>query len=481
MENEILEFKGSQLFAIVPICIFLVFCILFFSVFKIFDMTALAMCCFFSIIAGGVFAKDYGKYWNTVIVKGMGSPMAVTIAAILLVIGMFAKLMAKSGVAEGFAWLANSLGLNGALFTLFTFVATCIISASTGTSIGTLFTAFPVFFPSGVLLGSNPVILASAILSGAIFGDNVAPISDTTVASSSTQAYTRKKGSAEIAGVVSTRFKFAIVSAALSAIFFFIFGGGGNIITGSAAASAVKMNPSGLIMLIAVVVLLVVAIKTRDIFKAIPIGVIVGIIVGLVSGVFVWDNVFCIKNGALTGFLFEGFTSMISTVLFVLSLFGIMGILNESKTMDKIATAICNSKLAKTVPGAEVAIAIGTIIATTLVGGVTSASILTFGPVANEIGIKKHLHPYRRAVLLDCYSMTLGSIIPFLSAFIFIVISVIGSLKTQYSFIPTINPVSIALTSFYPFSLFIVMTFSIITGWGRKYEGVNGKEVKIYE
>jgi Na+/H+ antiporter NhaC len=145
--------------------------------------------------------------------------------------------------------------------------------------------------------------------------------------------------------------------------------------------------------------------------------------------------------------------------------------------MDRIAEYICNSKMAETVPGAEFAIAIGTIVATALVGGVTSASILAFGPVANEIGKRKNLHPFRRAVLVDCFSMTIAAIIPFLSAFIFIVSAVIDSLRSEYPFIPTINPVYLSITSFYPLALFVVLIYAVITGWGRKYEGELGQEL----
>ncbi len=97
--------------------------------------------------------------------------------------------------------------------------------------------------------------------------------------------------------------------------------------------------------------------------------------------------------------------------------------------MDRISAAICSSRLAQSAQGAEWCIAIGSIIATALVGGVTSASILAFGPVANEIGLRKSLHPYRRAVLVDCFAMTLAAIIPFLSAFIFIVSAIISLYK----------------------------------------------------
>jgi Na+/H+ antiporter NhaC len=477
MERVELTFRGGKIFALVPIVLFLIFCTLFFTVFKIFDMQALAMGALISIIIGGVFAKDYKQYWEAVIKHGIGSQMAVTIATILLIIGMFAKLMAASGVAEGFAWLANMLGLHGGMFTLFTFCAVCLISASTGTSIGSLFTAFPVFFPAGIMLGADPVVLASAILSGAIFGDNIAPISDTTVASASTQLYTRKQGSAEIAGLVTSRFKYAFFAAIMAGVLFWIFGSADHAVSPMASLPELKYSPNNLIMLIPVAALLIVALKTRDIFKAIPVGIIVGTITGMVTGIFTWHDVFSIKGGEVSGFLFAGFNSMVSTVLFVLSLFGIMGILKASLMMDRIAAFICNSRFTDSVRGTEFSIATGTILATALVGGVTSASILTFGPVADEIGKKKNLHPFRRAVLVDCFSMTIAAIIPFLSAFIFIVSSIINALRADYNFIPEINPISLTVTSFYPLCLFVVMTFSVVVGWGRKFEGPDGTQV----
>jgi len=477
MEEKTLEFHGGWTLSLLPMALFIIACTSCFVVLHVFDMNLLSMCAFLAIIVGGVFAKNYETYWSAVIKDGIGSEMAVTIFAILLVISMFAKLMAQSGVAEGFVWLANTIHLHGSLLTAFVFIATCVISASTGTSIGTLFTGFPVFYPSGILLGADPVVLASAILSGAIFGDNVAPISDTTVASASTQTYTNRPGSAEIAGVVTTRFKFALCAAIISAVLFYLFGGASTPIS-DVSVAAHDYSPKGLIMLLPMVVLLLVAVKTRNIFKAIPVGIVVGILVGLLSGVFTWESIFSLEGDKIGGFLFLGFNGMIGTVTFVLSLFGIIGILRASRTMDRVAEYIGNSKLAQTTRGVETAIGLGIGAATVLLGGVTSASILAFGPVADEIGKKKMLHPFRRAVLVDCIAMTLPAIVPFLSAFIFIVLAVVGGLRSEYAFIPQINPMSITMTSFYSLSLFVVFVFSIYTGWGRTFEGKNGDPVK---
>jgi len=478
MSNDELTFRGGKNMALLPMVLFIISCSLFFSVFHVFDMTALAMLAFLSIMLGALFSRNVTQYWKSVISEGIGSEMAVTIATILLIIGMYAKMIAQSGVADSFAMLAQHLGLHGGSFTLFTFVAVCIVATATGTSVGTLFTAFPVFYPSGILLGADPVVLASAILCGAIFGDNIAPISDTTVASASTQSYQHRPGSAEIAGVVAARFKFALVSAIIAGVLFYIFGNNSHHVAEITAYQAKASSYKSLWMLVPITVLLLVAMKTRNIFKAIPAGILTGIIIGLLTGIFSFQDIFALNNGDVTGFLYKGFHEMVSTILFVLSLFGIIGILRASHTMARISAAICHSRLAQTAQGAEWCIALGSIVATALVGGVTSASILAFGPVASEIGARKSLHPYRRAVLVDCFAMTLAAIIPFLSAFIFIVSAIVGSLQKDYPFIEKLNPIELSLTAFYPLALFVVMSFSVIVGWGRRYEDKNGLLVK---
>ena len=77
-------------------------------------------------------------------------------------------------------------------------------------------------FPSGLILGADPVWLFAAILSGAAFGDNLAPVSDTTVVSATTQE-------TDIPGVVRSRFKYAIAAAVPTLVIFLIFGGSDSV------------------------------------------------------------------------------------------------------------------------------------------------------------------------------------------------------------------------------------------------------------
>lgn len=466
MNKNELEFRGGWGMSFVPIIVFFIFCILLFIVYLSYDMHALAMGGFVGLLLGAVFAKDYGKYWQQV-VKGIAAPSSITIIVILFVIGMFSQMMKDSNASEGFIWVADRIGLSGGKFVAFTFVSACIISTATGSSIGTMFAAFPVFYGAGIALGANPAFLAGAITSGCIFGDNLAPISDTTIASASTQLFKDRKTSADVAGVVSSRVKYSLVSAVIAILFFILLGGLG----GTVAENVDQLgNPLKLVMLIPITILLVVAIKTRDLFKAISSGLISGIIVGLMAGIFTGADIFS-SSGELgnhvTGFLPTGIASMMGTVTLVISVFGIMGVLQGAGTLERMVEWILNSKLAQTTRGAEIAIAIGTCLTCLLFGGVTSAAILTFGPVVDEIGTRKNIHPYRRANLLDGYVNSLPVVVPFLSCFVFITVALSG-----------LNPVDISKGLIYPVVLFFVLTFAVISGWGLRYEGEKGEQLK---
>ena len=164
------------------------------------------------------------------------------------------------------------------------------------------------------------------------------------------------------------------------------------------------MNPTTLVMLIPVAVMLIVSIKTRNIYKAITIGIILGTITGLAFNLLTFGDIISVVDGAPVGFLTGGVSGMMGTVTLVISVYGIMGVLNGAGVLEKVTNGILNSKMCKTIRGAEFAMMLGISFTTLIFGGVTSASMATFGKVQNEIGKRVGLHPFRRANLLDGFA-----------------------------------------------------------------------------
>ena len=420
-------------------------------------MEALAAGGFLALLIGGVFCTSYSDFWESAI-KGISSITSVSVVVILLLVGMFSALIKLCGLSGGFVWIANAVGMKGGIFVAFTFIASCIVSTATGSSIGTMFIAFPIFYPAGIMLGANEMMMAGCIVSGAIFGDNLAPISDTTIASASTQQFKNGKP-ADIGGVVSSRIKYSAVAGLITIVIFAIFGGMGGVYEGGSIDAAA--NPVSLVMLIPVVLMLTVSTKTRNIYEGILVGLVTGTVVGLAAGLFTPEQVFSndAANNAAVGFLIDGINNILPTCALVISVFGIMGVLSDAGMLNLIAEKILNSRMASTTQGAELICMMGIAFTTILLGGVTSASILTFGPILNKIGAARSIHPYRRANLLDGTANSLPAIIPFMSVFVFI-----GSALTGLS------PVVVAGGTIYGFVLFFVFWGAVLTGWGYQKE-----------
>ena len=462
--------------AFLPVCIFLFFCILYFIVLKAFEMYALAMGAFVALLISAVFTKkghydlgsrlDGGKPLLTARERGHSGYSC-------LIIGMFSA-MGCQYFPPAFVWLADKLHVGGGLFTAFTFFAVCIIASATGSSLGTMFTCFPIFYAAGILLGSNPSALASAIVSGGIFGDNLAPISDTTIISAGTQEYTKKSGFADVGGCVTSRLKYSLAAGAVSFVLFWIFGGGGTLGSGAEEILTQNMNPATLVMLVPVVVMLVTAVKTRNIYKAITVGLILGTIVD-------WlppsapSSILSVKDGAPAGFLTDGINGMIATITLVLSVYGIMGVLTAAGALEKITNMILDSKFGQTTRGADC----------------HDAWDLHHNHVLRRRDQRLHGYlrkdperdwerrpaPYRRANLLDGFANSIVLAVPFLSVFVFIG----SSLTAGYEYADALSVTQVSGFMFYCFSLFLVLLFSVITGWGRAYEGAYGKPVRTLE
>ncbi|KAA9300329.1 MULTISPECIES: Na+/H+ antiporter NhaC family protein [Aerococcus] len=469
-DKQLLTFRGGYLMAYLPLVIFLGFCILFFVVLKAFEMHALAMGAILALLIGSIFVKpkQATAYWEAVY---EGARESVPVLILLMTIGIFSQMIKTANLSAGFVYLAQVMGVEGGLYTAMTFLFVSIIATATGSSIGSFFTCFPIFYPAGVLLGAHPAALAGAILSGGVFGDNLAPISDTTIISAGSQHYRHSNQACDIGGVVRTRLPYALIAGALSFVFFLICGGGGSLHSGSEVLGAEHL-PS-LSMLIPVLLMIVISIRKRNLYLAILVGLLSGCLVGLLTGVLQVSDILSSQDGALTGFLTEGVEGMMGTCLLVLSVYGIMGVLNASGALHRLTNQIRQSKLCQTVAGTELAMMLGITLTTILFGGVSSASMTTFGKVQNELGQACQLHPYRRANLLDGFANGLGVAVPFLSVFIFV-----GSQLTQgYDLAPALSVTQIAPYLFHSYNLFLVLLISILTGWGRRYEGLEGEEV----
>ena len=253
-----LEFYGGEWMSFVPFLVFLVLIITTTFKFGSISDGALWIPAFMAIVIGFFFSKNKQDYSNAII-DGMSSKEAIIPIVCWLFAGVFSRILRESGLALGIAGVAANMGVGSTTFIIISFIASAIFASATGTGFGTIATGMGVLYPAAVALGAYPPLVAGAIISGGAFGDNLAPVSDTTICSATSQGV-------DVPGVVRSRLKYALVAGALTILGILIIGPGK--VSAGAAVEAVAYNPNALYMFIPVILTIIVAVKTGDIIIA---------------------------------------------------------------------------------------------------------------------------------------------------------------------------------------------------------------------
>ena len=360
--------------------------------------------------------------------------------------------MAAGGLVNGLLWLGMATGAQGAVFTLLVFLAAMLFALGTGTSTGTCIALTPVLYPAGYFLGADPAMLGLAILSGAAFGDNLAPVSDTTIVSAYTQGASMRE-------VVRSRFPLAMSAAVISGIAFLMLGGGGEV----RVLPEIKatLNPSGVFMLLALVVVVVAALRGRHIIEALIYGNVAAALAGICVGTLKPGDIFGIpaKAGGSTGIIQSGIDGVVGAIIFAVLILAVTQILVECGIMGKILEFARKSVVA-TVRQAELFIVGVTILASIPISANAPAELLVGPSLVRPMGEKFRLAA-RRANLMDCAVCTVFFILPWHIA----VAAWYGALY------------SAALYNPYSWALLAVLLFSVLTGWNRRFaeSGENGE------
>ncbi len=187
------------------------------------------------------------KRWADAAIDGMSQRLVMVMVLAWMLAGVLGTLMDASGFVEALVWLAQGADLTGSAYVVGAFLICCVVSTSVGTSLGTVILCAPLLYPAGGALEANPVMLIGAILGGATFGDNISPVSDTTIASAVTQG-------ADMGGVVRSRMRYALPAAALAIVVYYALGASLSIGPAPEHGRAVGLaaaSPAGLPMVLA--------------------------------------------------------------------------------------------------------------------------------------------------------------------------------------------------------------------------------------
>lgn len=467
-EKKKLEMYGGLLGGLIPLLV-LIAVLIWISVNEKGAVTAFWTGGWLAIVVGLFLAKDK-KHYCEVIVEGIGSKTGATIVAAWLFAGVFGKLMVAGGLVDGLLWLGLQFGATGAVFTVIAFVAAMLFSLGTGTSTGTVLALVPVLYPAGVLLGANPVMLAVGILGGAAFGDNLAPISDTTIVSALTQG-------AEMSDVVKSRAPLALAAAAICIVVLFIFGGGGTIQATNISEFNIAVDPKGLLVAISFIVVIVSALKGNDIIESLIYGNIVAMVMGVLSGKMTVANILSLpaNRGESTGLIEAGISGVTAAIMFALIVLAVSEVLVRSGVMDAILNWALKT-VAKTVKQAEFAIIAVTILFSIPIAA-NAPALMVVGPsFVKPLGEKFKLAKARCANLMDCSVCTLFFTLPWHIAVIVWYGALVTASEAYNIVLPSIN---VAFLNPYCWAMLAVLCFSVLTGWNRKFDNTDTEKNEL--
>jgi Na+/H+ antiporter NhaC len=419
--------------------------------------------CLAAMFVGIVLAKKPGEA-SDAILGGMSRRMVAIMAMAWVLASIMGRLLRSTGLVDSLVWIGVSIGIGGAFLPLATFLLTAVFSTATGTSGGSIAAIGPLLLPVGVGLGADPLVMIGALMSGAFFGDNIAPISDTTIASAYTQG-------AEIKTVVRSRLKYAFVAGGAAAILFVVFG----IVTASdptaAATTAEGSSALGLIMIVVPAVLIFMMYRGVHLVTALISANAFGIVLGLVAGLMTGSDVLFADVAAkkFGGVLYSGINGMLPIIMFTMLLLGLVGLFDKAGLFKRILDRI--SPLTKSVRNAELAVFFLTIVGNLITAG-SARSIVAFGPIAKEIGDRHNLAPKRNANIMDALATGTIMFVPYNPG----VILALGIAVSTGIVDSNFNIMTAMPYFFHGMGLVVVMLVAIFTGWGREFKTAESQQ-----
>ena len=447
-----LEFYGGTLGAWVPV-LFMLAGMLVSTVIGGGGLARLTMITFFALTIGFLLAKEK-KHYGSRTLKGLTNPMLGTILMAYIMAGMLAQLMRQSGLIDALIWTAAKLGIDAGVIPLIGFLVCVLISTSCGTSTGSVTAVAPVLLPLAASLEIDMGLMCGAIISGAIFGDNLAPISDTTISSALTQE-------ADLGRVVRTRFPYAAISAGVAAVLFAVFG----LRMSNGIPAALELDGStvkSLVLLVLPVLMVVMMRKGWDLMATLIVCNVLGILLNLVLGSIPAERMFS-NDGPIVA----GMSGMMVLVLYVMLLVQLLELLNASGAFESMNQGLM--KLCRTPRSGELVCFLLAAVGSVVTGG-SGIAIIFFGPLVRSITKTFGIDRCRGANILDGVACGATGLMPHGNP----TLVSLGVALSIEGVDPNFSFLNIIPYNFHCWGLLIIFLASILTGVGRKFETAEG-------
>ncbi|WP_345873223.1 Na+/H+ antiporter NhaC family protein [Shewanella algae] len=325
---------------------------------------------------------------------GIGHNNIIAMCLIYLLAGAFAAVASATGgvdatVALGLKLIPANLLLPG-FFIIAAFIATAM-----GTSMGTIAAVAPIALGVADQAGIELPLMAGSVMSGALFGDNLSIISDTTIAATRTQG-------CEMRDKFRENLIFAIPAAIVTLLLF------GFLSSGQAELSPQEVD---FVKVLPYLSILVLAVAGLNVFVVLAIGILLAGITGFVT-----------QDYSLLTFgkdIYKGFGNM--QEIFILSMLvgGLAALMQQqgglsfvSQQIEKLIARFSRAKGEASCRAAELGMA-GIVALTNSCVANNTVSIVVSGDIAKELAAKHGVAPKRAASILDIFACIIQGLIPY--------------------------------------------------------------------
>ncbi|WP_434930551.1 Na+/H+ antiporter NhaC family protein [Shewanella sp. HL-SH5] len=326
-------------------------------------------------------------------IEGIGHSNIIAMCLIYLLAGAFASVAKATGgvdatVALGLSLIPADLLLPG-FFMIAAFIATAM-----GTSMGTIAAVAPVALGVADQAQIEYALMAGAVMSGALFGDNLSIISDTTIAATRTQGCDMKDKFRE-------NLVFAIPASILTLVAF-SFAGQGQATIAPQQIEFIKVLPY--------LTILILAVSGLNVFVVLTLGILLAGLTGILAADY---NVIQFGND-----IYTGFTNM--QEIFILSMLvgGLAALMQQQGGLafvnDKVEGLISRfSKSAGDTSPRAAELGIASIVAATnTCVANNTVSIVVTGDIAKDLAEKHGVSPKRAASVMDIFACIIQGLIP---------------------------------------------------------------------
>lgn len=362
--------------------------------------------------------------------RGAANSNIMLMVIIFIMAGAFAETTKVMGAVDATVNLSMSI-LPSQLLAPGIFLAACFISISVGTSVGTIVALTPVAVGIALKAGMPEALMLGVVVSGAMFGDNLSFISDTTIVATRTQG-------CEMSDKFKVNIRIAFPMAMIAMIMYTCLGWGGETTYTPDAIEWSKVIPY--------LVVLITAICGVNVTLVLLMGILLSGIIGLMSGHFtLWD---------WTQSMGDGISNMGELIIVTLLAGGMLEMIRYNGGIDWIILKL-TSRI-KSAKGAEGSIAAIVSFANLCTANNTIAIIMA-GPIAKDISDRFQVDPRKSASILDMFSCFVQGIIPY------------GAQLLMAAGLSGLSPIAIMQYLYYPYLLGLGGILAILLGYPRKY------------